>query len=584
MNCMIKLGGGNLFLKKLSLFLVACNLLLTGCGTGSYDDSALWNTINSLSERVAIVETLLKAQHDGLFIRSVTPVDNGYTIVFSDNSQITISNGKDGIDGEDGTNGVIKVTQDDKNVYFELSDGSVIAIPKSGATAGTNPEVISFKDANVHDLCVKFWDMNGDGELSYAEAAAVKTIGQVFKGSEIVCFEELKYFTALTTIGSQAFSDCFRLVAIGIPENVVSIESDAFTGCGITSIHISDLKAWLQIKLDTTISWGYELYCDNKLVTNMVVPDGVVSIGDCALYGCRSLTSITIPGSVTEMGLLTNLSNLKSVHVSDLNAWLMMKINGNNRTAGFGGTRTVSYPCKYDLYVGDRLVTEVVVPNNIASIGDYVFCGCGSLKRVVISNGITKIGDYAFAYCDSLMSVTIPESITEIGTGAFVECLNLPNVVIPNSVTKIGTGAFYYCRNLTNIAISNSITKIENYTFQGCSSLTSVTIPERVVEIRACSFNSCSSLTSVTIPESVMEIWAGSFYYCSNLTDIYCKPVTPPCLLNGDGEIEIQAVTSMNYFCFPSNATIHVPIASVDAYKAAPGWEDYVSQIVGYEF
>lgn len=584
MNCVIKPGGGSLFSKKLLLFLVACNLLLAGCSTGSYDDSVLWNTINSLSERVAIVETLLKAQHDGLFIRSVTPVDNGYTIVFSDDSQITILNGRDGIDGEDGTNGVIKVTQDDKNVYFQLSDGSVIAIPKSGTTAGVNPEIISFKDAKVHDLCVEFWDMNGDGELSYAEAAAVKTIGQVFKGSEIVWFEELKYFTALTTIGSQAFGDCFRLVAIGIPENVASIESDAFIGCGITSIHISDLKAWLRIKLDATISWGYELYCDNKLVTNMIVPDGVVSIGDYALCGCRSLTNITIPGSVTEMGILSYLSNLKSVHVSDLNAWLMMKINGNNRTGGFGGTRTVSYPCKYDLYVGDRLVTEVVAPNNIASIGDYVFCGCGSLKRVVISNGVTKIGDYAFAYCDSLTSVTIPESITEIGTGAFVECLNLPNVIIPNSVTKIGTGAFYYCRNLTNIAISNSITKIENHTFQGCSSLMSVTIPERVVVIGACSFCFCNSLTSVTIPESVMEIWAYSFDNCSNLTDIYCKPVTPPCLLDGNGEIIIKSVTSMNYCYFPSNATIHVPIASVNAYKAAHGWEYYVSRIVGYDF
>ncbi len=130
-------------IKKL-LPLLICGLLL-GCSPSNYDDSSLWDSVNSLENRLATLEVLMKAVDKNLYILSVKPTENGYVITFSDNSQITILNGKDGADGDDGDdgkNGIIKVTQDDDNVYFELSDGSVITIPKNGKAPGSDEIIL----------------------------------------------------------------------------------------------------------------------------------------------------------------------------------------------------------------------------------------------------------------------------------------------------------------------------------------------------------------------------------------------------------------------------------------------------------
>ena len=100
---------------------------------------------------------------------------------------------------------------------------------------------ILFADANVKKICVEYWDTNHDGELSEAEAAAVNYFGLTVFGynTEITSFNELEYFTGLTSIGKDAFSRCTSLKSITIPKNVISIEEGAFTNCeSLTSILI----------------------------------------------------------------------------------------------------------------------------------------------------------------------------------------------------------------------------------------------------------------------------------------------------------------------------------------------------------
>lgn len=135
---------------------------------------------------------------------------------------------------------------------------------------GTMPEnAIAFADINVNDVCVKEWDTDGDGYLSYDEAAAVEAMNEEFKGSTIISFEELKFFVNLKIIGDNAFYNCGRLASISIPNGVTSIGEKAFSGCrGLTSV---------------------------------TIPDGMTSIGEEAFYGCSSLTSVTIPASVTSI-------------------------------------------------------------------------------------------------------------------------------------------------------------------------------------------------------------------------------------------------------------------------------------------
>lgn len=303
-------------MKKL-LSLLICGLL--GCSPSNYDDSSLWDSVNSLENRLATLEVLMKAVDKNLYILSVKPTENGYVITFSDNSQITILNGKDGADGDDGDDGksgIIKVTQDDDNVYFELSDGSVITISKNGKTPSN--DIILFEDALTHDMCCNMWDKDGDGQLSYAEAAAVKSIGQVFSEKKIINFKEFQYFTSITAIDDTMFKTCSTLKTIGFSPNIRWVADGAFWYCNsLRSIYISDLDAWCKIKWNGDPGFSTcDLYLNNQLVTDVTFPDDITEIGNYAFSSCSNLTSITIPNSVTSIGddAFHGCSSLKSIY------------------------------------------------------------------------------------------------------------------------------------------------------------------------------------------------------------------------------------------------------------------------------
>ena len=116
------------------------------------------------------------------------------------------------------------------------------------------------------------------------------------------------------------------------------------------------------------------------------------------------------------------------------------------------------------------------------------------------------------------------------------------------------------------------ITYIGEYAFSRCYSLTSVTIPDRVTEIGWHAFYKCTSLTSVTIGKNVTLIEQDAFHGCESLKEVYCKPTTPP------------AGRPYMFYYNASGRKIYVPPASVDAYKSAAYWDDYSSDIVGYDF
>ena len=165
-------------------------------------------------------------------------------------------------------------------------------------------------------------------------------------------------------------------------------------------------------------------------------------------------------------------------------------------------------------------LTNVVIPNNVTSIGNYAFDSCCSLTSIVIPNSITSISADAFAVCYLLTNVVIPNSVTSIGAEAFEVCYSLTNVVIPNSVTSIGDYAFYSCSSLTNVIIPNGVTLIRASTFYNCYSLTNVVIPNNVTSIAARIFENCYSLKSLVIPNGVMSIGARMFYQCYSLKNV----------------------------------------------------------------
>ena len=217
----------------------------------------------------------------------------------------------------------------------------------------------------------------------------------------------------------------------------------------------------------------------------------------------------------------------------------------------------------YEAFYKCTSLTSITIPNSVTSIGSEAFYNCTSLTSVTIGNSVTSIGWGAFYRCTSLTSVTIPNSVTSIGDFAFYGCTSLTSVTIPNSVTRIGDFAFYGCTSLTSVTIPNSVTRIGDYAFYGCTSLTSVTIPNSVTRIGDYVFYDCSSLTTVTIPNSVTSIGIDAFWGV-DLTTVISLIENP---------FSISSVFNLNTLY---NATLYVPIGTIDKYKATEGWKSFV--------
>lgn len=237
---------------------------------------------------------------------------------------------------------------------------------------------------------------------------------------------------SVTSIGSSAFWYCTSLASITIPNSVTSIGNYAFYECSsLTSITIPD----------SVTSIGNDAFGYCKSLTSITIPDSVTVIGDYAFWYCNSLTSVTIPDSVTSIGVnaFCDCSSLTSVYISDIASWCGIAFNGGYSNPLSRGA---------DLYLNGKLVTDLVIPDGVTSIGEGTFYGCISLTSITIPDGVTNIGDCAFHDCNSLTSITIPNSVTSIGDYAFEYCRSLTSITIPNSVTSIGDKAFYGCNRL----------------------------------------------------------------------------------------------------------------------------------------
>lgn len=501
------------------------------------------------------------------------------------------------------------------NIYFDTSTGTVTDCDES-VTSADIPESIEGVDVtSIGDKA--FYDCNNLTSVTLPDG--------------------------VTSIGDEAFAGCSNLTDINIPDSVSSIGERAFEGCSGISLEELQIEAEEENELDTpeedeqneadvpeedeqnesdvpederqnkmgspraveedfviengvlkkyqgsggdvivpdgVTSIGDHAFSRDDSVTSVILPNSVTNIGNEAFWMCGSLTSINIPNGVTSIGekAFSNCSRLTSINlpdnVTDIEdgafewCYNLTSIDipdgvtsiGNKVFEMCNGLISVTLPNSL-ISIGDSAfadcynLSSINIPNGVTSIGYMAFDDCRSLANVTFPNSVTSIDSYAFNGCSSLTSVIIPDSMTVISGCTFSDCSNLTSVTIPNSITSIGDGtlgkgAFSGCRSITSINIPESVTYIGDATFASCSNLISITIPDSVTRINDSVFSNCSSLTSIDIPNSVTSIGDFAFAHCKNLTDI-----TIPGNVTGIGDHAFDECSSLTSIDIPNAVT-----------------------------
>ena len=337
---------------------------------------------------------------------------------------------------------------------------------------------------------------------------------------------------------SQVWGEALYSYTVGTGNNI--------TITGVISGNIFkelNIPKYIDQKKVTSIASNAFTDCIN--VKNIIIPDTVENIGRGALSGCSSLESITIPFVGAKAGVTSSDTYQYPFGyifgTSSYNGGVATEqyYYGSSTSLSTSSTYYIPSSLKSVTVIGGNIfygafsncngLTSITITDSVTSIGGSAFESCERLTSITIPNSVTSIGASAFRYCTRFTSITIPDSVTSIGGLAFDACTMLKNMTIGNGVRSIGGSAFSRCIGLTMVnwnAIScRTAGSSSNTIFSNCSNLATVNIGDNVTTIPSYAFKNCDGLTSVTIPNSMTSIGESAFYSCSHLTSIRYKGI-----------------------------------------------------------
>ena len=397
---------------------------------------------------------------------------------------------------------------------FARAEFTSFVIPNSVIEIGIG----AFEDADeLEEMTIPFVGKNANETVS-----AYSVFSYIFNGDTP---NSLKKVTL--TGGNGANRDTIPFLAfessnlreVILPEGITTIGAGAFHFC-------TDLES---INFPSTLKTIEDSAFFQTKLNSIVLPEGLETIGQQAFASTR-LSYILVPGTVTTIGSFAFASNghLKSIVFQ----------NGYDKT--FGDKLFSDCPALESVYLG----------YGITSVKEAMFDGVKSLKNVSLAESITSIGGRAFAGCTSLKAIYLPANLESIGIQAFYRCTGLETLNMPNRVSSLGRMAFEGCTSLKYLTLSENLTSLDIQMFQDCTSLEAIAMPSslKVVGTRAffgCTslkyivlndgleninefaFTGCDSLESIIIPDSVRNIDRGAFSTGltrhGNLNDVYSK-------------------------------------------------------------
>lgn len=277
--------------------------------------------------------------------------------------------------------------------------------------------------------------------------------------------------------------------------------------------------------------WTYRPSIDSNTVGAVAIPSSlggkpVTSIDSWVFYNCSTITSLSLPSSITNISGHVCFPRVDELHVPNL-AMLYSGIHFQELSSN-----PITAAPDADLYVDGKLTTEVIIPDGVTTIGDYAFSGWRGLTKVEFPSSVTNIGSYAFYGCLGLERIEFPENLNTIGSYAFYGC-GLMDVSIPPNMPIIGEKAFCECENLRNMKLTAFRFKYDNdnhlydweYRLNSIVNVSNVTnlVFESGLKTIPGGVSVFTNLTSITIPESVTNIAANAFDNCSRLQAEWTK-------------------------------------------------------------
>ena len=254
----------------------------------------------------------------------------------------------------------------------------------------------------------------------------------------------------VTSVGAYSLNDCDYIEEITVPENVTSIGNSAISNCnnlktvnynaiscstpsGFSALLYGVFNSSNQIEKviigDNVEVIPQYLFYNRSNLSEVIISDNsnLLTIAQCAFYGCSKLTKFEIPETVTAIGS--------------------------------------------SAFYGCGKLDNIVLPEALISIGSSAFSGCSSLTSIAIPETVKTIDSNTFYSCSNLSDVTLPKTLTTIGSSAFSGCSSLTSIVIPETVTSIPNNCFANCTSLEKIVIPAQVDTIGETPFNGCSNV-----------------------------------------------------------------------------------------------------------------
>ncbi|MBR6728767.1 MAG: leucine-rich repeat domain-containing protein, partial [Clostridia bacterium] len=251
--------------------------------------------------------------------------------------------------------------------------------------------------------------------------------------------------------GVCSFAETYGSYTYIITDNKVTI-----TKCNASAAGRKNIPETIEGYPVTSIAGGAFSFC--YYITSVTIPDTVTSIGWDAFANCSELQSVTIGKGVTSIGsrAFAGCMNLSSVSISDLTAWCNIDFADEY-------SNPLCQKADY-LIIQGWPITDLVIPEGITQIKPYAFYSCGKLASVQFRDGVTAIGKKAFYFCDNIENLIIPASVTLIGESAFYDPDGITKVYYSGSEedwNEINKGS--YLEHLNDSITHNAIPS-EKYT------------------------------------------------------------------------------------------------------------------------